>query len=88
MSYGNMVEWRDSARTPKLFTIDARAFIPILITFFYFTTEMFVVDVAVIVAFMYMEKKGYSLKIQLTILRELIFGKKKILKRSKHSIYS
>ncbi|WP_440993251.1 IcmT/TraK family protein [Cysteiniphilum litorale] len=73
--------WRDSARTPKFFVIDAQVFIPIVLCLFHF--RLWTVFLCAVVAIILIVLNYFKLNIKdfLQLLRELIVGREKIVYR-------
>ena len=75
--------WRDSGRTPKLFWIDARAFIPIVITLFHFRVWTISLSIAFIIFLTIIARFNIPLTVFIKLVREFFTGRKKIrVKRS------
>lgn len=66
--------WRDSARTPKFFVIDAYSAIPLLLFFLHIRLWTFILACSVCVFFMVLRRFGFSLPIFLRWLRAFTAG--------------
>lgn len=69
--------WRDSGRKPRLFWIDARAFIPIVITLFHFRVWTLSIAIGFIVFLSILERFRIPLTVFLRLAREFFTGRKK-----------
>jgi len=70
--------WRDSARNPRFFIIDARAAFPLLLFLVHIRVWSFVLAVSVMLFFGLIEHYGFSLTVFLRWVRTLLAGPRKI----------
>lgn len=70
--------WRDSARQPRFFLIDARAAFPLLLFLLHITLWTFFLAVGVMVFFGMLERYGFSLTVFLRWLRSTLAGPRKV----------
>ena len=77
MSLNTQSHWRDSGRIPKMFGIDARAFIPIVICLFHFKLWILIACIFFALFLAILSYKKISLVVFVRIVRNLIAGKKK-----------
>jgi len=69
--------WRDSARNPRFFLIDARAAFPLFLFLLHIRIWSFVLAVVVTIFFGMIEHYGFSLTIFLRWLRCILAGPRK-----------
>ena len=72
------VYWRDSARIPRFFGIDARAAFPLLLLLLHIRLWTFIVAIVATVFFAALERYGFTLFIFLRWLRGVVVGRRKI----------
>lgn len=70
--------WRDSARNPRFFLIDARAAFPLLLFLLHIRVWTFVVAIIVMAFFAAIEHYGFSLVVFLRWLRSTLAGPRKV----------
>ena len=70
--------WRDSARKPRFFLIDARASFPFLLFLLHIRLWSFVLALVSMVFFGLLERYGFSLVVFGRWLRSLMAGSRKI----------
>lgn len=70
--------WRDSARQPRFFLIDARAAFPLLLFLLHIKLWSLVLAVATMTFFGLLERYGFSLTVFLRWLRSLLAGPRKV----------
>lgn len=70
--------WRDSARTAKLWGLDAFSLVPMIPFFFYMRTWTFVIAVVGVAFFAILNKFGYTVRVFLRVARNFIAGRQKI----------
>ena len=70
--------WRDSARQPRFFLIDARAAFPLLLFLLHIKLWSFILAVATMAFFGLLERYGFSLIVFLRWLRSLLAGSRKV----------
>ena len=70
--------WRDSARIPRFFMIDARAAFPLLFFLLHIRIWTFVVAVLATIFFAALERYGFTLWVFFRWFRCLLAGKRKI----------
>jgi intracellular multiplication protein IcmT len=70
--------WRDSARNPRFFLIDARAAFPLLLFLLHIRWWTFFLAVGVMTFFGLLERYGFSLSVFLRWLRFTLAGPRKI----------
>lgn len=70
--------WRDSARNPRFFLIDARAAFPLLLFLLHITLWTFLLAVVVMAFFGMLERYGFSLTVFLRWLRSTLAGPRKV----------
>ncbi|WP_192485060.1 MULTISPECIES: IcmT/TraK family protein [Cysteiniphilum] len=78
MKYNTHSHWRDSARIPKMFFIDAYAFIPVVLWLFHPRLWTFTAAIFVIILMLILRRFGIDLIILLRLVREFIAGDKKL----------
>lgn len=69
--------WRDSARVPRFFLIDARAAFPLLFFLLHIRLWTFIVAVVVTLFFGILERYGFSLVVFWRWLRTTLAGRRK-----------
>ncbi|MCF6777451.1 IcmT/TraK family protein [Thiotrichales bacterium 19X7-9] len=69
--------WRDSGRKPRLFWIDARAFIPIVFTIFHFRVWTLILCACIVIFFSILERFHIPLTVFIRLSREFFTGRKK-----------
>lgn len=69
--------WRDSGKKPRLFWIDARAFIPIFFTLLHFRIWTLVLSICIVLFFSLLERFQIPLTVFLRLSREFFTGRKK-----------
>ena len=69
--------WRDSARYPKLFFLDARAIFPIIIFLLHITLWTFIVAMIGIISFSMLMRFGFTLGVFGRWMRSFIAGPRK-----------
>ena len=69
--------WRDSARHPRFFMIDARAAFPLLLFLMHIRLWTFLVAMIVIIFFAMLERFGFTLTVFFRWLRSFIAGPNK-----------
>ncbi len=73
--------WRDSARTPRLLSIDYRAIFPLLVWLFFPSWTTFIICIIFIIFFSVLERFGYTLPVFSRFFRySFLAGKRKIAK--------
>lgn len=70
--------WRDSARSPRFFIIDARAAFPLLLFLLHIRIWSFVLAVVVMLFFGLLERYGFTLTVFLRWFRSLLAGPRKV----------
>ena len=70
--------WRDSARSAKLFIIDASAAFPLLLFLVHIRLWSFVIAALVMTLFTILNRYGYSASIFLRMLRCFFAGSRKV----------
>ena len=70
--------WRDSARTPKFFSIDARATFPLLLFLLHIRMWTFIVAVIATLFFATLDRYGFTPVIFLRVVRGVLIGKRKM----------
>jgi intracellular multiplication protein IcmT len=73
-----MAYWRDTARTPRFYGIDARATFPLLLFLLHIRWWSFAVAVIATVFFAFLERYGFRLAVFKRFLRSLMAGKRKV----------
>jgi len=66
--------WRNSMRPIRFFGLDARSALPIFLIMPFFRVITIVLAVAVVMFFLYLEKKGLSFSAAMRASRILMFG--------------
>jgi intracellular multiplication protein IcmT len=79
--------WRDTARTPKFFGLDARTLFPVFLFLLHMTYWTLAVAVVGVIFFWAIEKKGYTLFVLLRIVRVWIAGHRRPSRRHDPSKY-
>lgn len=81
MSKGDLyTHWRDSARTPKFFIVDARAAFAVILVFFHPHWGTVAFAVVVLLALGILNHFNIPLVVAMRLLRGLVAGKKKFVK--------
>lgn len=70
--------WRDSARHPRFFLIDARAAFPLLLFVIHIRWWTFIVAVLSIIFFGLLERFGFTVPVFLRVIRGYIAGPRKV----------
>ena len=70
--------WRDSARYPRFFIIDARAAFPVLLVLVHFRTWTVVLALVTTVFFSILQKYGFTPAVFGRVLRTWIGGARKV----------
>lgn len=70
--------WRDSARTPRFFFIDARAAFPLLLFLLHIRIWSFVLAVVATIFFAALERYGFSVTVFLRWVRTKLAGPRKV----------
>lgn len=70
--------WRDSARIPRFFTIDARAAFPLLFFLLHIRLWSFIVAVCATIFFAALERYGFTVSVFFRWFRGILVGKRKI----------
>ena len=69
--------WRDSARNPRFFLIDARAAFPLLLFLLHIAWWSFILAIATMTFFGLLERYGFSLTVFLRWMRTIFAGPRK-----------
>ena len=70
--------WRDSARSPRFYGIDARACFPLLLFLLHIRWWSFAVALVATLFFAALERYGFRVAVFLRWLRNLVAGKRKM----------
>jgi len=70
--------WRDSARSPRFFLIDARAAFPLLLFLLHIRIWSFVLALVTMAFFGFLERYGFSLVVFLRWMRTILAGPRKV----------
>jgi intracellular multiplication protein IcmT len=70
--------WRDSARTPRFFLIDARAAFPLLLFLIHIRLWSFLLALAAMAFFALLEHYGFSVPVFWRWLRNVLAGPRKV----------
>lgn len=70
--------WRDSARTPKFFMIDAYSAIPLFLTLLHIRLWTIMLTSSVCVFFMILNRFGFTLPVFLRLIRSFFAGNNRI----------
>jgi len=70
--------WRDSAREPRLFFIDAKAVFPMLLFLMHIRWWTFIVATMVVLFFTTLNRFGFSMVVFLRWLRSVLAGRRKM----------
>ena len=73
-----MAHWRDSARTPTFYFIDALAAIPMLLYLLHMKLWTFVLAIIATIFFTILRRFGFTLPVFLRWLRGVATGKRKV----------
>jgi intracellular multiplication protein IcmT len=84
MRHPDTAHWRDSARTPKFFFLDAFSAIPLLVFLLHIRLWSFILAVSIALFFAILNRFGFSLPVFLRLVRSTFAGKQ----RSAHSWYA
>jgi intracellular multiplication protein IcmT len=68
------MNWRETARIPRILFMDARSLVPLLIFFFHMRLWTFVVAIVGITLFAILERLGFTLEILLRLIRVKVIG--------------
>ena len=66
--------WRDSARQPKFFMVDARAAFPLVIFILHITLWTFILAIVCMIFFAMLEKFGFTVTIFMRWIKSFIAG--------------
>lgn len=72
--------WRDSARTPMFFFVDARATFPLLFFLVHIRLWTFITALIFILFFAFIARFGFSVVVFLRMIRTTLAGKRKLSK--------
>lgn len=81
MRHPDTAHWRDSARTPKFFILDAFSAIPLLVFLLHIRVWSFILALIVATFFALLKRFGFSLPVFVRLMRSTFAGKQ----RSAHS---
>lgn len=70
--------WRNSAKSPRFFIIDAKAAFPLLLFLLHITLWSFILAVSAMIFFGLLEHYGFSLNVFLRWLRGILAGPRKM----------
>ena len=70
--------WRDSARTPRFFLLDAYSAIPLVLFFLHIRLWTFILSCAIALFFMTLNRFGYSLPIFIRLTRSFLAGNQRV----------
>jgi intracellular multiplication protein IcmT len=70
--------WRDSARIPRFFFIDARASFPLLLFLLHIRIWSFVLAILAMAFFALLERYGFSVTVFLRWIRSILAGPRKL----------
>lgn len=70
--------WRDSARMPRFFMVDARAAFPFLVFLMHIRWWTFWVALSAMFFFATLERYGFTVPVFLRVFRTFLAGKRKI----------
>ncbi len=70
--------WRDSARTPRFFMIDARAAFPLLLFLLHIRLWTFILALIATAFFAALERYGFSLVVFFRWFRGVLMGRRKL----------
>lgn len=70
--------WRDSARSPRFFLIDARAAFPFLLFFLHIKLWSFILAAVAMCFFALLERYGFTVSVFLRLARNLLAGPHKV----------
>ncbi len=76
--FSENAHWRDSARNPRFFIVDARAAFPFLLFLLHIRLWTFIVAVVAMAFFGLLERYGFSVIVFLRFLRTFLAGPRKI----------
>lgn len=74
----NSANWRDSARTPRFFIIDAYSALPLLVLLVHIRWWTFILAVVTMIFFAVLERFNFTVPVFFRWLRNSIAGKVKI----------
>lgn len=74
MRHPDTAHWRDSARIPKFFILDAYSAIPLLLFLLHIRIWTFVLCVCICLFFGLLNRFGFSLPVFLRLLRSFLAG--------------
>lgn len=72
-----MIQWRDTARPPQLFAVDARAAFALLLVILHIALWTVGIAVLVMAIAIFMEQRGYTPPMALRAVRSLMAGKRR-----------
>lgn len=75
MRHPETAHWRDSARTPKFFMLDAFSAIPLLVFLLHIRLWSFILAVSIAAFFATLNRFGFSLPVFVRLLRSTFAGK-------------
>ena len=74
MRHPETAHWRDSARTPKFFVLDAYSALPLFVMLLHIRLWTFILATSVCIFFMLLNRFGFSMPVFLRWLRAFIAG--------------
>lgn len=78
MKHPDTAHWRDSARTPRFFFMDAYSAIPLLLFLLHIRLWTFILACTVCAFFMLLNRFGFSLPVFIRWLRSFIAGNNRV----------
>jgi intracellular multiplication protein IcmT len=72
------IHWRDSARSPRFFLIDAKAAFPFLLFFLHIRLWSFIVALVAMCFFSLLERYGFTVTVFLRWARTILAGPHKV----------
>lgn len=78
LSRSGEIHWRDSARSPRFFLIDARAAFPFLLFLLHIRLWSFILAVVAMCFFALLERYGFTVTVFLRWARSLLAGPRKL----------
>lgn len=76
--FSSSAHWRDSARHPRFFLVDARAAFPLLLFVVHIRWWTFTVAVVSVIFFGLLERFGFTVPVFLRVIRGFIAGPRKV----------
>lgn len=76
--YNADTHWRDTARSPRFFVVDARAAFPLLLFILHFKLWTFIVAIICMLFFAMLERFGFTVQIFFRWFKSFLAGPRKL----------